>query len=278
MSCRFQAVGQSDISFRAFVIDMGEGRGICYEDREITDMQQMSSDALERAAKDEPSYTVGWEFNGQVELSGLPEGEYGIVVKVYRGDMCIDEVLPKETFSYTPRPMETDSRDDIHIEQDGLYAIGMDDWSDKTFSVAKNYGIPITGFLYMDDSQTLESISVTIYEGNEPLTAISFKPNKITWNENRASGMDIRDLLENTYGISVAKKYCGGLAFLVPSNKSDIRKLSDGSHQVEITITFNGGGTVDHFERTIVTVQDAAENPNAEEVRDIKTFVNENVY
>lgn len=270
-------------------MDMGEGRGICYEDREITEAQQMDSDRLKEVANDEPSYTVGWEFNGQVELSGLPKGNYGIVVKIYRGDMCIDEVMSRDAISYSPEPTPGptgtgggDQPDDVHIEvhieDDGLYAIGMDDWSGKTFSVAKNFGIPITGFLYMDDSQTLESISVTIYEGDAPLPAVSFKPNKITWNDNRASGQDIRQLLEDTYGISVAKKYCGGFAFLVPSNKSDIRKLSDGSHKVEITITFNGGGMVDHFERTIATVQDAAENPNVEEVRDIKTFVSENVY
>ena len=172
-------------------------------------------------------------------------------------------------------PVEMQSA--YEINEDGLYAAGLDDWSSRTFLVAKNYGLPVTGFLYLESGQRLESISVTLYNGDEKLKPYEARANskKLVWQENRRSCANVKTVLEDDYGVTIGDKYQGGFALLIPCN--DLENLTDGRHQLEVSIKVIIDDTlmVISFTGTVTTVQDAQAYPEALGVKNINDFVND---
>ena len=270
MSCGFQLLTREKITFQAFVVNMDTG-DVCYE---ITDqVQTLSKERLKVINEGGSGYVEGWEFKGDVDLSGQPAGGYGIRVDVTLNGK-VEAVLPVNAFAYSPAAQENEQAG-YEINEDGLYAAGLDDWSSKTFLVAKNYGLPVTGFLYLENGLKLESISVTLYNGDEKLKPYEAKAtsNKLVWQKNRTSCADARAQLEDNYGVTVGNKYQGGFALLIPYN--DLKNLTDGRHQLEVAIKVSNenGPMVISLMQTVTTVQDAEAHPEALGVKNINDFV-----
>lgn len=231
MSYGFWAIGEN-IQIKAFVINVNTN--VRYDDRELP-VKQMDDKTFSNRKKvnSDVNATVGWMANGNIaDLTGLPAGKYGVVVDVYYHGINRESFTSSTAFDHQPRTAE--SVDDVQVNDDGLYAAHLDNWSGMVFSSGKNCIVPVTGYLFSDESYVLQTASCQVDEES----AVKIKPDSLNWQKDRASAQAMRSVLEDEYGITLGKKYQGGFAYAIPTKL--VQQLADGRHQVNLTLTLKG--------------------------------------
>ncbi len=233
MAYGFWAIGDA-ITVRAFVYDMEQGT---HCDGFELPVQQMDKAARKQRARSKPNVwsDVGWtaESGGEVDLNGLPDGSYGVAVEVYRDGECVETAISAHAYRYQAnQPEAAESDDDVQINENGLYAAHLDDWSGMVFGSREDCIVPVTGYLFSDESYELQVVSCRV---DGALQEGTIDPESLFWQKSRASAQAVRSELEEDYGTTLGKQYQGGFAYAIPTKT--VQQLADGRHQVNLTLT-----------------------------------------
>lgn len=236
MSYGFWAMGDA-ITARAFVYDMEhETRCEGYE----LPVQPMDEATRKQHAQNNPNVRseVGWlaEKNGEIDMSGLPDGSYGVAMDVYREGECVETVISAHAYRYQADQPEAAKGEewppDVQVNADGLYAAHMDDWGGMTFRLGEGFIVPVTGYLITDEACTLRAVSLEL-DGEAQLGEIPLE--SIRWDDARASAAASRERMESEYGTTIGTAYQGGFAYALPY--SVLEDLEEGAHRVGLTLT-----------------------------------------
>lgn len=272
MAYGFWVIGDNNIEVKAFL-----GKEMSNEMVETLieyplPVERMDEDTLKGRKKAYPDVmaTIGWMSSrgSKVDLSGLPAGRYCVVVDVYRdGDLVEGWLGP--TYNYQPSGATEENGARV-INEDGLYAACLDDWSNMVFNSGKGCFVPVTGYLFSDQGYVLQTASCRV-DGEVIQGGSKIKPENFTWQKDRASAQAARSELEVDYRTTLGKKYQGGFAYAIPTRV--VQQLTDGRHQVNLTLTLKGqdGSPLTISLDTVINV--SREDGTA--VKQIQQFVSE---
>lgn len=269
MAYGFWAMGDA-ITVQAFVYDMEHGTRC--EGCELP-VLPMDEATRKQHARNNPNVRsdVGWlaEKNGEIDMSGLPDGSYGVAVDVYREGECVETVISAHAYRYRADQPEAakgaEWSPDVQVNADGLYAAHMDDWSGMTFYKGEGFVVPVTGYLITDEACTLRAVSLEL-DGEAQLGEIPLE--SIRWDDARASAAASRERMESEYGTTTGTAYQGGFAYALPY--SVLEGLEEGEHRVGLTLTL---GEEDDSQYIFLNAVFHLSSQDGVKVTDIEQFV-----